>query len=183
MLCYILYRLDTNTNGNIQCVRSLLLKPPLRPLLLSIPHGRYHVRACAPTRAQTHYCNPMTKNLFKKLLVPFLSCMKMLMTMVSSSMHLCVEASSMESNGDVLEAIASTSRATRLHKRVVQSTPYQRVQALLGQRAPAPATRTRGRPAMGDYEALSSVRCKPHAQTACARAALARSLLCYACAN
>ena len=87
------------------------------------------------------------------------------------------------SNGDVLEAIASTSRATRLHKRVVQSTPYQRVQALLGQRAPAPATRTRGRPAMGDYEALSSVRCKPHAQTACARAALARSLLCYACAN
>ena len=67
----------------------------------------------------------------------------------------------MESNGDVLEAIASTSRATRLHKRVVQSTPYQRVQALLGQRAPAPATRTRGRPAMGDYEALSSVRCKP----------------------
>lgn len=89
----------------------------------------------------------------------------------------------MGSNGDVLEAIASTSRATRSRNRAVRSTPYQRVQALLGQRAPAPATRTRGRPAMGDYEALSSVRCKPYAQTACARAALARSLLCYACAN
>ena len=65
---------------------------------------------------------------------------------------------SIGSNGDMLEATASTSRATRLGKRPVRSTPYQRVRALLAQRAPAPANRTRGRPAMGDYEALSSVR-------------------------
>ena len=51
----------------------------------------------------------------------------------------------MGSNGDVLEAIASTSRATRSRNRAVRSTPYQRVQALLGQRAPAPASRTRAR--------------------------------------
>ena len=86
----------------------------------------------------------------------------------------------MESNGDVLEAIASTSRATRLHKRVVQSTPYQRVQALLGQRAPAPATRTRGRPAMGDYEALSSVRRKLRASF-CMCARFARALAAVLC--
>ena len=54
----------------------------------------------------------------------------------------------MGSNGDVLEAIASTSRATRSRNRAVRCTPYQRVQALLAQRAPAPASRTRGRPAM-----------------------------------
>ena len=36
----------------------------------------------------------------------------------------------MGSNGDVLEAIASTSRATRSRNRAVRSTPYQRVQAL-----------------------------------------------------
>ena len=95
-------------------------------------------------------------------------------------MHLCVEANGVESNGDVLEAIASTSRATRLHKRVVQSTPYQRVQALLGQRAPAPATRTRGRPAMGDYEALSSVRRKPRASF-CMCARFARALAAVLC--
>ena len=65
---------------------------------------------------------------------------------------------SIESNGDMLEATASTSRATRLGKRPVRSTPYQRVRALLAQRAPAPANRTRGRPATGDYVALSSVR-------------------------
>ena len=82
----------------------------------------------------------------------------------------------MESNGDVLEAIASTSRATRLHKRVVQSTPYQRVQALLGQRAPAPATRTRGRPAMGvrlrstKLSALQTPRLKLHVRALRSRA-------------
>jgi hypothetical protein len=65
---------------------------------------------------------------------------------------------SIGSNEDMLEATASTSRATRLGKRPVRSTPYQRVQALLAQRAPAPANRTRGRPATGDYVALSSVR-------------------------
>ena len=52
---------------------------------------------------------------------------------------------SMGSNGDVLEAVASTLRATRSRNRAVRSTPYQRVQALLGQRAPAPASRTRAR--------------------------------------
>jgi hypothetical protein len=65
---------------------------------------------------------------------------------------------SMGSNGDMLVATASTSRTTRLGKRPVRSTPYQRVRTLLGQRARAPANRTRGRPATGDYVALSSVR-------------------------
>ena len=82
---------------------------------------------------------------------------------------------SMGSNGDVLEAMASTSRATRTRNRAVRSTPYQRVQALLRQRAPAPATRIRGRPAMGDYEALSSVRRKPRASN-CMCARFARAL-------
>ena len=55
MLCYILYRLDTNTNGNIQCVRSLLLKPPLRPLLLSIPHATWTLpRPCMRPHARAN---------------------------------------------------------------------------------------------------------------------------------
>ena len=92
-------------------------------------------------------------------------------------------SASMGSNGDVLEAVASTLRATRSRNCAMRSTPYQRVQALLGQRAPALAPRTRGRQTMGDYEPLTSVRRKPAPQTACAHATLARSLLFYACAN
>ena len=37
---------------------------------------------------------------------------------------------SMSTNGDVLEAIATASRATRSRNHAVRSTPYQRVQAL-----------------------------------------------------
>jgi hypothetical protein len=91
-----------------------------------------------------------------------------------------VRGERMGSNGDVLETMESTSRATRLRKRAVRSTPYQRVQALLRQRAPAPATRTRGRPAMGDYEALSSVRRKPRASN-CMCARFARALAAVLC--
>ena len=91
-----------------------------------------------------------------------------------------VRGERMGSNGDVLEAMGSTSRATRLRKRAVRSTPYQRVQTLLRQRAPAPATRTRGRPAMGDYEALSSVRRKPRASF-CMCARFARALAAVLC--
>ena len=86
----------------------------------------------------------------------------------------------MGSNGDVLEAVASTLRATRSRNRAKRSTPYQRVQALLAQRAPAPATRTRERVAMGDYEALSSVRRKPRASN-CMCARYARALAAVLC--
>jgi hypothetical protein len=112
--------------------------------------------------------------------------MKMLVTMKLDEMIFDAPvrgSESMGSNGDVLEAIATASRATRSRNRAVRSTPYQRVQALLGQRAPAPASRTRARQAMGDYEPLTPVRRKPTPQTACARLTLARSLLFYARAN
>ena len=74
--------------------------------------------------------------------------MKMLVTMKLDEMIFDAPvrgSESMGSNGDVLEAIATASRATRSRNRAVRSTPYQRVQALLGQRAPAPASRTRAR--------------------------------------
>ena len=48
-----------------------------------------------------------------------------------------VRGERMGSNGDVLETMESTSRATRLRKRAVRSTPYQRVRTLLARTARA----------------------------------------------
>ena len=103
--------------------------PPLHPLLLSI----YWTlpRPCMRPRARANAsCCLMTKILLKKMLATVSAFHE---DAGDDEMPLDAPvrgSEAMGSNGDVLEAIASTSRATRSRNRAVRSTPYQRVQAL-----------------------------------------------------
>ena len=129
----------TYARSNIQCARSLLLKR--YPHCVLYCDRYYDAHAFAPPRARKRILLSDDEEYLEEEVHGAVSAFNANADDDGMPLDGPVRASeSMGSDGEELEAIATTSRATRSRKRAVLSTPYERVQAVLRQCAPAPAS-------------------------------------------